>query len=84
MPNSLTFATTSDAPGDSVWLLKELLEYQWSRPVLVTLAAPDGRQRRFVHCWKRMVARPPWAMTGAGSCPCCRKDGVKGKRLQYP
>lgn len=42
MPNSLTFATTSDAPGDSVWLLKELLEYQWSRPVLVTLVAPDN------------------------------------------
>jgi len=33
-------ATTSGAPGDSVWILKELLRYQWSRPVLVTLVAP--------------------------------------------
>ena len=33
-------ATTSGAPGDSVWILKELLRHQWSRPVLVTLVAP--------------------------------------------
>jgi microcystin degradation protein MlrC len=34
-------ATTSGAPGDSVWILKELLKYQWSRPVLVTVVAPE-------------------------------------------
>jgi microcystin degradation protein MlrC len=34
-------ATTSGAPGDSVWLLSELLRYAWPRPVLVTAVAPE-------------------------------------------
>ncbi|MFO0821371.1 MAG: M81 family metallopeptidase [Pirellulales bacterium] len=34
-------ATTSGAPGDSVWLLKELARRDWTRPVLVTLVAPE-------------------------------------------
>jgi microcystin degradation protein MlrC len=34
-------ATTSGAPGDSVWLLRELLKYDWPRPVLLTLVSPD-------------------------------------------
>jgi microcystin degradation protein MlrC len=34
-------ATTSGAPGDSTWLLRELLKYQWPRPALVTLVAPE-------------------------------------------
>lgn len=34
-------ATTSGAPGDSTWLLKELLAYDWPRPALVTLVAPE-------------------------------------------
>jgi microcystin degradation protein MlrC len=34
-------ATTSGAPGDSVWLLQEFLKYDWLRPVLVTVVAPD-------------------------------------------
>src|SRR5439155_4345187 len=34
-------ATTSGAPGDSTWLLRELLKYDWPRPVLVTLVAPE-------------------------------------------
>lgn len=34
-------ATTSGAPGDSVWLLRELLRYDWPRPVLVTVVAPE-------------------------------------------
>ncbi len=33
-------ATTSGAPGDSTWLLRELLKYDWPRPALVTLVAP--------------------------------------------
>ncbi len=33
-------ATTSGAPGDSVWILRELLRYEWLRPVLVTVVAP--------------------------------------------
>jgi microcystin degradation protein MlrC len=34
-------ATTSGAPGDSVWILQELLKYDWLRPVLVTLVSPE-------------------------------------------
>jgi microcystin degradation protein MlrC len=33
-------ATTSGAPGDSTWLLRELMKYDWPRPALVTLVAP--------------------------------------------
>lgn len=34
-------ATTSGAPGDSTWLLRELVKYDWPRPALITLVAPD-------------------------------------------
>ncbi len=34
-------ATTSGAPGDSTWILRELLRYDWPRPALVTLVAPE-------------------------------------------
>jgi microcystin degradation protein MlrC len=34
-------ATTSGAPGDSVWILNELLKHAWLRPVLVTVVAPE-------------------------------------------
>jgi microcystin degradation protein MlrC len=34
-------ATTSGAPGDSTWILRELLKYDWPRPALVTLVAPE-------------------------------------------
>lgn len=34
-------ATTSGAPGDSVWILEELLRHPWQRPVLVTLVSPE-------------------------------------------
>jgi microcystin degradation protein MlrC len=34
-------ATTSGAPGDSVWILQELLKYQWTRPALLTLVSPE-------------------------------------------
>ncbi len=34
-------ATTSGAPGDSVWILEELLKYEWPREALVTVVAPD-------------------------------------------
>lgn len=34
-------ATTSGAPGDSVWILEELLKYRWTRPVLTTLVSPE-------------------------------------------
>lgn len=34
-------ATTSGAPGDSVWILEELLKHDWPRSALVTLVAPQ-------------------------------------------
>lgn len=34
-------ATTSGAAGDSVWILKELLKYEWPRAALVTVVAPE-------------------------------------------
>jgi microcystin degradation protein MlrC len=34
-------STTSGAPGDSTWLLRELLKYDWPQPALVTLVAPE-------------------------------------------
>ena len=34
-------ATTSGAPGDSVWILKELLKYSWPKPAVVTVVAPE-------------------------------------------
>lgn len=34
-------ATTSGAPGDSTWVLRELLRYDWPRPALVALVDPE-------------------------------------------
>jgi microcystin degradation protein MlrC len=34
-------ATTSGAPGDSTWVLAELLRREWTREALVTLVAPE-------------------------------------------
>jgi microcystin degradation protein MlrC len=34
-------ATTSGAPGDSTWLLRELLKYDWPRLALLPLVAPE-------------------------------------------
>jgi microcystin degradation protein MlrC len=34
-------ATTSGAPGDSVSILREQLEFDWPRPVLVTVVSPE-------------------------------------------
>jgi microcystin degradation protein MlrC len=38
-------ATTSGAPGDSVWILIELLKYNWPREALVTVVAPEVVER---------------------------------------
>ena len=38
-------ATTSGAPGDSVWILSELLKYRWPREALVTVVAPEVVER---------------------------------------
>lgn len=34
-------ATTSGAPGDSTWLLRELMKYSWPRGAAVTMVAPE-------------------------------------------
>jgi microcystin degradation protein MlrC len=34
-------ATTSGAPGDSTWLLREALKYDWPRPALLAMVAPE-------------------------------------------
>jgi microcystin degradation protein MlrC len=34
-------STTSGAPGDSTWVLSELMKWDWSRSALVTLVAPE-------------------------------------------
>lgn len=34
-------ATTSGAPGDSVWFLEEALRYDWPRPALLALTDPE-------------------------------------------
>jgi microcystin degradation protein MlrC len=34
-------STTSGSPGDSNWVLRELLRYDWPRPALVTIVAPE-------------------------------------------
>lgn len=34
-------STTSGAPGDSTWVLVELLKYDWPRPALVPLVSPQ-------------------------------------------
>ena len=38
-------ATTSGAPGDSVWILRELVKHDWPRPVLVTVVSPEVVQQ---------------------------------------
>jgi microcystin degradation protein MlrC len=34
-------STTSGSPGDSNWVLRELLRYDWPRPALVTMVGPE-------------------------------------------
>ena len=38
-------ATTSGAPGDSVWILRELVKHDWPRPVLLTVVSPEVVQK---------------------------------------
>ena len=38
-------ATTSGAPGDSVWILRELVKHDWPRPVLLTIVSPEVVQK---------------------------------------
>lgn len=38
-------ATTSGAPGDSVWILRELVKHEWPRAVLLTVVSPEVVQQ---------------------------------------
>jgi microcystin degradation protein MlrC len=63
-------ATTSGAPGDSTWLPRELLKYDWPRPALVTLVAPEA-----VAAAQRQ---------GAGSELTAALGGVRDRRFSQP
>jgi microcystin degradation protein MlrC len=50
-------STTSGAPGDSTWVLRELLRYDWRGPALVTLVSPEVVARaREVRIGKELTA----------------------------
>jgi len=63
-------ATTSGAPGDSTWLLGELLQYDWPRGALVTLVSPEA------------VAEA--AQAGAGASRSFTLGGVRDHRFSQP
>jgi microcystin degradation protein MlrC len=63
-------ATTSGAPGDSTWLLRELLTYEWPRPALVPLVAPE------------VVAEA--ARRGVGAALTTPLGGVRDHRFSRP
>jgi microcystin degradation protein MlrC len=63
-------ATTSGAPGDSTWLLRELIKYEWPRPALVTLVAPE------------IVAEAQ--QRGAGAKMAEPLGGVRDRRFSQP
>jgi microcystin degradation protein MlrC len=63
-------ATTSGAPGDSNWLLQELLKYRWTGPVLVALVAPE------------VVAAA--AKAGVGAELTTPLGGVRDRRFSQP
>lgn len=63
-------ATTSGAPGDSTWLPRELLKYDWPRPALVTLVAPEA-----VAAAQRL---------GAGAELTAALGGVRDRRFSQP
>lgn len=63
-------ATTSGAPGDSTWLLGELLQYDWPRGALVTLVSPEAVE---------------WAANaGVGSARPITLGGVRDSRFSKP
>jgi microcystin degradation protein MlrC len=63
-------ATTSGAPGDSTAILRELLQYDWPRPALITLVSPEVVDR----------AR----QKGAGAEWTARLGGVRDSRFSKP
>jgi len=63
-------ATTSGAPGDSTWLLCELLKYDWPRPALVPLVAPEVVEQA-----QRLGVGAEWSG---------RLGGVRDRRFSQP
>jgi microcystin degradation protein MlrC len=63
-------ATTSGAPGDSNWILRELLKYEWPRPALVTLVDPA-----LVEEARRL---------GVGAELCAPMGGKRDRRFSQP
>lgn len=63
-------ATTSGAPGDSTWVLSELLKYDWPKGALVTLVDPEA------------VATA--AKAGEGAALSLVVGGVRDKRFSRP
>lgn len=63
-------ATTSGAPGDSTWLLAELLKYDWPGPALVTVVSPQVVERAH--------------QLGAGADFHDRIGGVRDSRFSQP
>jgi microcystin degradation protein MlrC len=63
-------ATTSGAPGDSTWLLGELLKYDWPRGALVTVVSPE------------VVAEA--AQSGIGARRSFTLGGVRDHRFSRP
>jgi microcystin degradation protein MlrC len=63
-------ATTSGAPGDSNWILRELLKYEWPRPALVTLVDPASVQEA--------------SRLGVGGELCAPMGGKRDRRFSQP
>jgi microcystin degradation protein MlrC len=63
-------ATTSGAPGDSTWVLRELLKYTWPRPALVTVVSAE------------VVAEAQ--RLGVGSACVTQLGGVRDRRFSSP
>ncbi|HET6883094.1 MAG TPA: M81 family metallopeptidase [Pirellulales bacterium] len=63
-------ATTSGAPGDSTWVLKELLKYDWHSGALVPMVAPEVVERA--------------AALGEGKSIRTLIGGVRDNRFSHP
>jgi microcystin degradation protein MlrC len=63
-------ATTSGAPGDSTWVLGELLRYDWPRGALVTLVSPEAISKA--------------SELGAGAIGPFTVGGVRDRRFSKP
>lgn len=63
-------STTSGAPGDSTWVLAELLKYEWPRPALVPMVSPEAVEAA--------------AKVGVGGTLKTALGGVRDRRFSRP